>query len=45
MSGTVLTTGGCGLVGSATVRRLAELGRTVVITDLETPTNQTAASS
>lgn len=44
MSGTVLVTGGFGLVGSATVARLAELGRTVVVADLETPANQTAAA-
>ncbi len=37
MSGTVLVTGGFGLVGSATVRRLTELGRTVVVADLEPP--------
>lgn len=42
-SGTVLVTGGFGLVGSATVRRLAELGRTVVVADLETPANRSAA--
>lgn len=42
-SGTVLVTGGFGLVGSATVRRLAELGRTVVVADLDTPANRTAA--
>lgn len=41
--GTVLVTGGFGLVGSATVRRLAELGRTVVVADLDTPANRTAA--
>jgi nucleoside-diphosphate-sugar epimerase len=43
MAGTVLVTGGFGLVGSATVRRLTELGRTVVATDLDTPANRTAA--
>jgi nucleoside-diphosphate-sugar epimerase len=37
MTGTVLVTGGFGLVGSATVRRLTELGRHVVATDLDTP--------
>lgn len=42
MAGTVLVTGGFGLVGSATVRRLAELGRTVVVADLETPANRKA---
>ncbi|PRC48806.1 oxidoreductase, partial [Mycobacterium sp. ITM-2017-0098] len=45
MPGTVLVTGGFGLVGSATVRRLSELGRTVVIADLETPANQAAAAT
>lgn len=45
MPGTVLVTGGFGLVGSATVRRLAELGRTVVVADLETPANQAAAAA
>ncbi|RZT12138.1 nucleoside-diphosphate-sugar epimerase [Mycobacterium sp. BK558] len=43
MPGTVLVTGGFGLVGSATVRRLAELGRTVVVADLDTPANRKAA--
>jgi nucleoside-diphosphate-sugar epimerase len=40
MSDTVLVTGGFGLVGSATVRRLAEQGRHVVIADLDNPANQ-----
>lgn len=44
MPGTVLVTGGFGLVGSATVRRLAELGRRVVVADLDTPANRTAAA-
>ena len=44
MSNTVLVTGGFGLVGSATVRRLAELGRNVVATDLDTPANRKAAA-
>ncbi|QZT61416.1 NAD-dependent epimerase/dehydratase family protein [Mycolicibacterium austroafricanum] len=44
MSGTVLVTGGFGLVGSATVRRLVELGRSVVVADLDTPANRTAAA-
>lgn len=44
MPGTVLVTGGFGLVGSATVRRLAELGRTVVIADLDSPANRKAAT-
>jgi nucleoside-diphosphate-sugar epimerase len=43
LNGTVLITGGFGLVGSATVRRLAELGRRVVATDLDTPANRKAA--
>lgn len=43
MSDTVLVTGGCGLVGSATVRRLAELGRRVVATDLDTRANRKVA--
>ncbi|WNG86052.1 NAD(P)-dependent oxidoreductase [Mycobacterium sp. ITM-2016-00317] len=43
MSGAVLVTGGFGLVGSATVRRLVELGRQVVVADLGTPANRTAA--
>ncbi|MBX7433305.1 NAD-dependent epimerase/dehydratase family protein [Mycobacterium sp. Y57] len=45
MAGTVLVTGGFGLVGSATVRRLSELGRTVVVADLESPANRTAAEN
>lgn len=45
MPGTVLVTGGFGLVGSATARRLSELGRTVVVADLETPANQAAAAT
>src|SRR5262245_54808471 len=44
MAGTVLVTGGFGLVGSATVKRLTELGRRVVATDLETPANRNAAA-
>ena len=43
MSDTVLVTGGFGLVGSETVRRLAALGRRVVVADLETPANVKAA--
>ena len=42
MAGTVLVTGGFGLVGSATVRRLAADGRRVVATDLDTPANRKA---
>jgi len=44
MTGTVLVTGGFGLVGSATVRRLTELGRHVVATDLDTPANRKAVA-
>lgn len=44
MAGTVLVTGGFGLVGSATVRRLVELGRSVVVADLDTPANRAAAA-
>ncbi|HEX3548135.1 MAG TPA: NAD(P)-dependent oxidoreductase [Mycobacterium sp.] len=43
MSGTVLVTGGFGLVGTATVKRLAADGRRVVAADLDTPTNRKAA--
>ena len=42
MPGTVLVTGGFGLVGSATAARLAELGRTVVVADLDSPANRKA---
>jgi nucleoside-diphosphate-sugar epimerase len=45
MAGTVLVTGGFGLVGSATVKRLTELGRHVVATDLDTPANRKAAEA
>lgn len=45
MAGTVVVTGGFGLVGSATVRRLAELGRRVVVADLDTPGNRKAEST
>jgi nucleoside-diphosphate-sugar epimerase len=44
MTGTVLVTGGFGLVGSATVRRLTDLGRRVVATDLDTPANRKKAA-
>lgn len=44
MAGTVLVTGGFGLVGSATVKRLTELGRHVVATDLDTAANRSAAA-
>ncbi len=43
MSDTVLVTGGFGLVGSETVRRLAADGRRVVAADLDTPANLKAA--
>ena len=43
MAGTVLVTGGFGLVGSETVRRLAADGRRVVAADLDTPANRKAA--
>jgi nucleoside-diphosphate-sugar epimerase len=43
MSDTVLVTGGFGLVGSETVRRLAADGRRVVAADLDTPANRKAA--
>ncbi|MCG5430854.1 NAD(P)-dependent oxidoreductase [Mycobacterium sp. MYCO198283] len=44
MAETVLVTGAFGLVGTATVIRLAEDGRTVVATDLNTPANRKAAA-
>ena len=43
MSEAVLVTGGFGLVGTATVRRLAADGRRVVAADLDTPANRKAA--
>ncbi|HEX4559732.1 MAG TPA: NAD(P)-dependent oxidoreductase [Mycobacterium sp.] len=45
MSERVLVTGGFGLVGSQTVRRLAADGHHVVATDLGTPTQRKAAGS
>lgn len=45
MTDTVLVTGAFGLVGSATVRRLAADGRRVVATDLDNPPNRKAAES
>ena len=45
MSDAVLVTGAFGLVGTATVRHLAGLGRRVVATDLDTPANRAKAAS
>ena len=45
MSDAVLVTGAFGLVGSATVRHLARLGRHVVATDLDTPATRKAAAA
>jgi nucleoside-diphosphate-sugar epimerase len=45
MSDTVLVTGGFGLVGSETVKRLAADGRRVVATDLDTPANRKKAAA
>jgi len=45
MSETVLVTGGFGLVGSQTVRRLAAQGRRVIATDLPTEGNRKAAEA
>jgi len=45
MADMVLVTGGFGLVGSATVRQLAAVGRRVVIADLETPANAKKAKA
>lgn len=44
MSKTVLVTGGLGLVGSETIRRLVEIGQRVVATDLDTKANRKAAA-
>src|ERR1700687_5021176 len=44
MSGVVLVTGAFGLVGSATVKKLAADGRRVVAADLDTSANRKAAS-
>ena len=44
MPGKVLVTGGFGLVGSQTVRRLADSGHAVVATDLGTPAQRKAAA-
>jgi nucleoside-diphosphate-sugar epimerase len=45
MSDTVLVTGGFGLVGSQTVKRLAAASRHVVATDLDTPANRMKADA
>lgn len=45
MSDPVLVTGGFGLVGSQTVRRLSEQGRRVVATDLPTDANRKSAAA
>src|ERR1700730_230505 len=45
MAEKVLVTGGFGLVGSQTVRRLVDDGRRVVVTDLGTPAQRKAAES
>lgn len=45
MSDAVLVTGAFGLVGTATVRHLAQLGRRVVATDLDTAANRRAAEA
>jgi nucleoside-diphosphate-sugar epimerase len=45
MSEAVLVTGGMGLVGSETVKRLAADGRRAVATDLDNPTNRKKAST
>src|SRR5215207_1460893 len=43
MAGAVLVTGGFGLVGSQTVKRLKADGRQVVVADLDTPANRKKA--
>ena len=43
MSEAVLVTGGLGLVGSETVKRLAADGRQVVVADIDTPANRKKA--
>jgi nucleoside-diphosphate-sugar epimerase len=45
MADAVLVTGAFGLVGTATVKHLARLGRRVVATDLDTPANRKAAAA
>lgn len=44
MTGTVLVTGGFGLVGSETVKQLAARGHSVVVADLDTPANRKKAA-
>lgn len=43
MTGTVLVTGGFGLVGSETVKQLSAAGRSVTVADLDTPANRKKA--
>ena len=45
MTEKVLVTGGFGLVGSQPVRRLVEAGHEVIVTDLGTPDQRTAAAA
>ena len=45
MSEAVLVTGGLGLVGSETVKRLAADGRQVVVADIDTPANRKKAQA
>ena len=45
MTDTVLVTGGFGLVGSQTVKRLTADGRRVVVADLDTPANRKKAKA
>ena len=45
MAGTVLVTGGFGLVGSETVNRLVADGRQVVVADLDTRANRKKAGA
>ena len=45
MAGTVLVTGGFGLVGSETVKRLTADGRQVVVADLDTRANRKKAGA
>jgi nucleoside-diphosphate-sugar epimerase len=45
MADTVLVTGGFGLVGSETVKRLAAMGRRAVVVDLDIPANRKKAKA